>query len=207
MDKQRRLCLSADHAGCATFAAARAIRDDVAMAAGATDGRPTSRPVARTAPLLMDHARIALAPSPVAIRLDRSIGQAVLVGLMVLAFAAILIARLTAGDGPAAGVAAATGTPAPSSSAEVSAAPDPTEPAATAVASEPAPTSAPTDPDPSTEPTDPEPSASPATYTVRSGDTLSGIAGRYGTTWQVLAALNDIEDPGRLRVGQELRLP
>ena len=45
------------------------------------------------------------------------------------------------------------------------------------------------------------------TYTVRRGDTLSGIATRFGTTWQVLAEINGIKDPGRLRVGQVLDLP
>jgi nucleoid-associated protein YgaU len=29
----------------------------------------------------------------------------------------------------------------------------------------------------------------------------------YGTTWQELAELNNIDDPRRLRVGQELQLP
>ena len=43
--------------------------------------------------------------------------------------------------------------------------------------------------------------SAPTTYTVKRGDTLSGIAGEYGTTWQVLAELNDIKDPSALRVG------
>lgn len=206
-DKQRRLCLTADHTGCATFAAARAIRDGVAAPAGNATVRPTARPVARTAPLLLDHARIALTPAPVALRLDRSIGQAVLVGLMVLAFAAILIARLTAGDGPAAGVAGATGTPAPSASAAVEATPVPTGSGASELPTEPAATPAPSAGQPTDAPDPTGPDATPATYTVRSGDTLVGIAGRFDTTWQVLAELNDIEDPGRLRVGQELTLP
>ena len=33
------------------------------------------------------------------------------------------------------------------------------------------------------------------TYTVQAGDTLSGIAAKYGTTYQELAALNGIADP------------
>ena len=47
------------------------------------------------------------------------------------------------------------------------------------------------------------------TYTVRSGDTLSGIARRNGTSWQTLYAANrDVvgPDPGRIRIGQQLRL-
>ena len=53
----------------------------------------------------------------------------------------------------------------------------------------------------------PAPSAAPATYRVKPGDTLSGIASVYGTTWQVLAELNDIENPSALRVGTVLELP
>lgn len=41
-------------------------------------------------------------------------------------------------------------------------------------------------------------------YTVKSGDTLSGIASRYGTTYQQLAAWNNISNPNYIRVGQVL---
>lgn len=50
-------------------------------------------------------------------------------------------------------------------------------------------------------------SAAPArTYTVRSGDTLSGIASAHGTTWRKLASLNGIDDPNLIYPGQKLRL-
>lgn len=45
------------------------------------------------------------------------------------------------------------------------------------------------------------------TYAVASGDTLSAIARRNGTTTQELARINAIKDPNKLRVGQKLRLP
>ncbi len=63
------------------------------------------------------------------------------------------------------------------------------------------------------EPTPTAPGATPAatgaaaTYKVKSGDTLSGIAAAHGTTWQVIAQLNKITDPAKLRVGQVLQLP
>lgn len=44
------------------------------------------------------------------------------------------------------------------------------------------------------------------TYTVQAGDTLSAIAGRFGTTYQALAALNGIANPNLVEVGQVLRL-
>ncbi|MCW2928306.1 MAG: polysaccharide deacetylase family protein [Thermoleophilia bacterium] len=47
----------------------------------------------------------------------------------------------------------------------------------------------------------------PTTYTVRSGDTLSAIARRFGTTVAKLTELNQIADPNRIRVGQVLKLP
>src|SRR5699024_9580719 len=40
-----------------------------------------------------------------------------------------------------------------------------------------------------------ESSSSTTTYTVKEGDTLSGIAQRYGTTYQELARINNIKNP------------
>ena len=47
----------------------------------------------------------------------------------------------------------------------------------------------------------------PATHTVARGETLHAIAGRYGTTWQELARMNELEDPNVLRPGQVLKVP
>lgn len=46
----------------------------------------------------------------------------------------------------------------------------------------------------------------PDYYTVRSGDTLSGIAARYGLSYLSVADMNDIASPYRIYVGQSLRL-
>lgn len=43
-------------------------------------------------------------------------------------------------------------------------------------------------------------------YTVRSGDTLSGIAAKYGTTYQKLAQMNGIANPNKIYAGQKLRV-
>ncbi len=45
------------------------------------------------------------------------------------------------------------------------------------------------------------------TYTVKSGDTLGGIASRAGVPIKDLAQLNQIKDPRKLKVGQVLTLP
>lgn len=47
----------------------------------------------------------------------------------------------------------------------------------------------------------------PATYTVRSGETLWGIAKTHGVDAETLAALNSIGAGGKLSVGQKLKLP
>ena len=39
------------------------------------------------------------------------------------------------------------------------------------------------------------------TYTVKSGDTLSGIAAKYGTTYQKLAQINGISNPDLIHPG------
>lgn len=46
----------------------------------------------------------------------------------------------------------------------------------------------------------------PNYYTVRSGDTLSGIAMRYGLDYVSIAEMNDIPAPYRIYVNQSLRL-
>ncbi|HEX7594566.1 MAG TPA: LysM peptidoglycan-binding domain-containing protein [Anaerolineae bacterium] len=47
----------------------------------------------------------------------------------------------------------------------------------------------------------------PLKYVVSSGDTLSKIAKQFGTTWQNIAALNQLATPDLLRVGQTLLIP
>lgn len=43
-------------------------------------------------------------------------------------------------------------------------------------------------------------------YTVKRGDTLSGIASKYGTTYQHLAQINGIANPNKIHVGQRIRV-
>lgn len=43
-------------------------------------------------------------------------------------------------------------------------------------------------------------------YTVKSGDTLSGIAAKYGTTYQKIAQLSGISNPNKIYAGQKIRV-
>lgn len=202
-DKQRRLCLSDEHAGCPTFRAARASRAamlapgvDPAAVAAADAAR---RPIARSSVLILEHPRLSAprARWPV----DRAMSQVALVGLMIVAFVAVAIARLSGPDG------GAVVSPSPSASPTASATSRPTQrptaspslsasPSASASAGASAPPSA-------------VASAAPSfrtTYVVKKGDTLIVIATQFGTTVQAIKDLNGLTS-NSLKVGQQLKIP
>jgi LysM repeat protein len=199
-EKQRRLCLTADYPSCATFEAARAARPI------GHDRAPTlPRPMARTTPVVLDHGRLAITV-PI-LSSDRSTGQAVLIALMALAFAAIVLAKLTGGtpaaanDGsPLPGVVGASTAPSTAASGDptASAATDPT--ATTPATSGTGASAAPSAPDSTTKP-------ETRSYKVKPGDTLIGIAARFGTTPKAITKLNGISDPSSLKIGQVLKIP
>jgi LysM repeat protein len=198
-EKQRRLCLTADHPTCATFEAARAARPL------AHDRSPMlPRPLARTTPVVLDHGRLAIGLP--AIRSNRTTGQALLVGLLAIAVAAIVLARL-AGGAPGGAV---DGSPTPGTTPGTSAGPTSAAPTSRLTASPgPSATAGATQGGGvSASPTSPSPSTSATrTYKVKAGDTLIGIAATFGTTPKALAALNGITDPSSLRIGQVLKIP
>ncbi|GAA5158302.1 LysM peptidoglycan-binding domain-containing protein [Ornithinimicrobium tianjinense] len=45
------------------------------------------------------------------------------------------------------------------------------------------------------------------TYTVKSGDTLSGIAAQYGVDWREMARLNKLDNPDLIYPGQVFKVP
>jgi len=53
----------------------------------------------------------------------------------------------------------------------------------------------------------PETAPAETVYTVKSGDTLSAIARKYGTTYQKLASYNGISNPNKISVGQKIKIP
>lgn len=63
--------------------------------------------------------------------------------------------------------------------------------------------------DPAPVKNDPVPAASEVVYTVKSGDTLSKIAGMYNVAggYQALASYNGIRNPNIINVGQKIRIP
>jgi LysM repeat protein len=123
--------------------------------------------------------------------------QAGLVGVLVLAFVAVAVARLPgAGSSGALLAATPTVTPRPTTAPTITPAPTPT------LELTPPPTVAPTAP-PTAAPT---PTSAVTSYRVVAGDTLTGIAARFGTTVQAIVDLNKLTTTN-LRIGQLLRIP
>lgn len=52
-----------------------------------------------------------------------------------------------------------------------------------------------------------QPTAAPVTYTVKTGDTLSGIADLFGVTVDDIVRSNDVADANSLQIGQTLTIP
>jgi len=183
LDRQRAHCLTDAHVACPTWLETHG------------DGGPRARPgpFVPMAPVVLEGAGIGLPTETTARRLAAP-ATVIVVGV---ALGALVLAR-----GPLA----------PGSSAGGDDGPSPT-PAGTPGPATTAPSSGPTMPPTSAPTTRPEPSpapsatARPQTYKVRSGDTLTAIASRFGTTVAKIAALNNITNPSLIRVGRVLRIP
>lgn len=206
--KQRQLCLVAAHGTCATFRAAVAAEPSLR----APDPAGASLwPDAPTTPLALEAARARGARRGAS---QRAGGQILLVGLMLTALVVLVVAKANPLAGQASGgppVASAPPTaPGASGALGPSGGPAPTpsrSPAATATATATT-TPSPAAPSPTARVTpSPGPTASHRTYTVRPGDTLSGIAARHGTTVAAIVKANGIKDPRTIRPGQVLIIP
>jgi LysM repeat protein len=187
LDRQRAHCLTSAHSTCPTWLELHGEESP--------PGRPG--PFVRMAPVVLEGAGRGL-PSQTAARRLVAPATVVVVGI---ALGALVLARgpLT----PGSSAAGDDGTsPAPVATLlPATAAPSAGPTAAPTVAPTARPTARPT-------PT-PQPSATarPRTYTVRAGDTLSGIAARFGTTVAAIVALNNITNPSLIHAGLVLQIP
>ncbi|HSO30778.1 MAG TPA: LysM peptidoglycan-binding domain-containing protein [Candidatus Sulfomarinibacteraceae bacterium] len=222
IQKQARLCLAPAHTTCATFQAVIAARRERGLAPRpSTSARSTFAlqagarwGIVRTTPVVdVGTGARAWASDLIAARRG---WQAIPALVLVFALAAIGVAGL--GQDPE-----ATG-PSPAGQANLIATPA-TTPAPTGVAT-PAPAAttqpseAPSTPTPAPTPTlaaaptaastpQPTPTTAPSartTYTVRSGDTLYGIARSFGTTVSAIKALNGLTS-NTIHVGLVLQIP
>lgn len=62
-------------------------------------------------------------------------------------------------------------------------------------------------PAPTPVPTPSTPTTTEITYTVKKGDTLSGIGAKYGVDYKVIAEYNGIKNPNVISVGQVIKIP
>ena len=62
-------------------------------------------------------------------------------------------------------------------------------------------------PAPTTAPAQQQPQSNPSQYVVQAGDTLIGLAARFGVTQQELAVTNGLDPFARLSIGQVLTIP
>lgn len=201
-EKQARLCLTASHATCATYVAsvgARGARLGTPMAA-----RTTRWALARTTTVIEDAGGVRARLT--GLLLDRrrwpAIPAVILVGtLFVLAVSGFNAGGVAPGATatPARPSATPALTPRQSTAPTSSTKPDGTPTAAPS----PAPTAQPSPIATGTQ----GPGATFRTYRVKSGDTLSAIAARFGTTSRAIAELNGITVSTILHAGDILRIP
>jgi LysM domain len=196
-EKQARLCLTPAHAGCATYLASLSARTERLGAAPVR--RATRWGLARTTSVIEDpggvRARL------LAALLDRRRWPAIPAVVLVTTLFVLALSGFRAGL-PSSAVATASPAGPP---AVTAGSPQGTPPLAGT--SGPVETAPPPSVEPTVVPATPRPSASVRTYRVKSGDTLSAIADRFGVTVSSIVKLNNIDDPGSLSIGQVLKIP
>jgi hypothetical protein len=188
IEKQRRLCLTADHVGCATYLAALDARRERGLP---VDGTTALRwQVVRTTPVI--EVGVGLGAAVAGLASDRRAWQVIPAIVLVVAVVAVGLSGFGRDQSPA---PLPTRTPAPTASTE----PSPTgTPGPTSTV---APTAPPTAPPTAT----PGPTAR-TSYKVKSGDTLYDIARSFGTTVTAIKQLNHLTS-NTLHVGQVLLIP
>jgi LysM repeat protein len=198
LEKQARLCLTAEHPTCATYQASMSAR---AERLGIPSGdRATRWALARTTTVIEDAGGVRARVT--AILLDRRRWPAVPAVLLVGTLFTLAISGLSGGTTPVSATPGPTGvTPGPTSTSRPT--PLPTPSPAPEATSTTAPSAGPTSTPAATQ----VPAATFRTYKVKSGDTLSGIASDFGTTSRAIAVLNGISVTSTLHIGQVLKIP
>lgn len=201
-EKQTRLCLSAEHRTCATYLACVSARG-TRLGAPTTD-RATRWGLARTTTVIEDAG--GLRSQVLGLVLDRRRWPAIPAVILVTTLVVLAFSGLRAGGATPVSTSGPSG-PAVTAAATAGPTIEPTG----AATSEPTPTIVPsTAPTTAPSPTAPA-SAGPIetfrTYTVQSGDSLSAIASRFGTTSRAIADLNGIGVNSTLHIGQVLKIP
>jgi LysM repeat protein len=202
-EKQTRLCLTPAHTGCATYLASLAARE--ARLGAPSPDRATRWGLARTTTVIEDSG--GLRGRLLGLLLDRRRWPAIPAVLLVATLFTLAISGFRGGvpttalatASPTTRTATPTLTSAPTSAPTPTAAPEATPSAP--------PTAAPSLAAQATP--NPTQVSTPVyrRYVVQSGDTLSGIAGRFHVSVTSIVNLNHISDPSRLRVGQVLLIP
>ncbi len=185
LEHQRAYCLAADHVACPAYGIGPA-----------PDGDPHGRflpPV----PVILEHGS---APLRVP-RADRRVIAPIAVAAIVVGLGAVVLL-----GGPFGGAAAPAPSPSPSPSPAASASASPSPLPSPSPMPSPSPAVSPS-PSPRPSPTPTAPPVSTRSYTVKSGDTLYGIAQAYHTTVKAIAALNNLKPPYTIHRGQVLKLP
>ncbi len=202
-EKQARLCLTPAHTGCATYLASLTARTERLGAAPVR--RATRWGLARTTSVIEDPGGIRA--RLLATLLDRRRWPAVPAVILVTTLFVLALSGFRAGVPTSPVATASPSTPASSPVTAATIAPTPR------VTSGPSATAAPEDtaPPPTAKPTKvpatQKPAATFRTYVVKSGDSLSAIAERFGTTVAAIVDLNNLSNPNSLSVGQVLRIP
>ena len=200
-EKQRRLCLVEGHASCATYVAALAARE---TRLPERDRAAVGWGWVRTTPIV--EGSVGPGAMISAMIGQRRGWQVVPAVALVAALGALGVSNMGSGTGnasapPSAFLAAGSSEAPP----ETPATPGPTAPASAS----PSPSPAPSPSSPPTEP--PSQTATPAPavrakYTVKSGDTLYGIARQFGVTVAALKSANGLTS-NTIHVGQVLSIP
>ena len=199
LEKQSRLCLTAAHAGCATYTASLAAREG--RIGGRVTGRTTRWALTRTTTVIEDAG--GLRSQILGLVLDRGRWPAIPAVILVATLVVLCHLRPPGRRTVPVATASATG-PAITSAPTV----NPTAAPTVTAAPQATPTSVPPTAAPSPTPAKTaKPIATFRTYRVKSGDTLSGIASQFDTTSFAIANLNGISVNSILRVGQVLKIP